>query len=278
MNNGGRLRSIGRLLSWQIVSRLFAGPIALRFIENTKLFAKSGMAGATGNWYCGLHEAEEMGFVLHFLRQEDLFLDVGANVGSYTLAGAGAVGARVISVEPIPATFSFLRMNVLLNGLEERVQLHCCGLSNVRSELRFTADQDTVNHVMTEAESGSFAVVPVVRMDELLAGVVPKIIKVDVEGHEKAVLMGASNTLSDPGLAAVIMETNGSGSRYGVSDNELLDLMRSYGFMPYRYDPFGRRLVAWCAEAGNAVFVRDLLAVNAIVKEARRYCLVNGTI
>lgn len=89
LNANGRLQAIGRLLRWQIASRLLAGPIALQFVENTVLFAKRGMAGATGNWYCGLHETEEMGFVLHFLRPDDLFVDVGANIGSYTVLAAG---------------------------------------------------------------------------------------------------------------------------------------------------------------------------------------------
>ncbi|TMC68336.1 MAG: FkbM family methyltransferase, partial [Chloroflexi bacterium] len=93
------------MVRWQFVSRLIAGPIALPFVEGTSLFAMRGMTGATGNWYCGLHEVREMAFVLHLLRAKDHFLDVGANVGSYTVLAGGAVGARVTAVEPIPETF-----------------------------------------------------------------------------------------------------------------------------------------------------------------------------
>ena len=278
LNSGSRLRAVGRVLRWQLASRLLAGPIALQFAEDTRLFACRGMTGATGNWYCGLHEAEEMGFVLHSLRADDLFLDVGANIGSYTVLAAGAVGACVISVEPIPSTYSHLQMNVLLNGLTDRVDLHRLGLSSEGSELRFTADQDTVNHVMAEGEDGQSIRVPVICMDELLAGSVPRIIKIDVEGHEKAVLEGGRNTLSDSGVAAVVMEMNGSGVRYGVSDDELLELMRAFGFSPCGYDPVARRLRDWDPRNGNAVFVRDRGAVDSLVRQARRYRLVNGTI
>jgi hypothetical protein len=96
LNARGRLRAMGRVLRWQVSSRLLAGSIALPFVESSQLFARRGMAGATGNWYCGLHEVEEMGFVLHFLREEDMFLDVGANVGSYT-KGAMKGGMRTRS-------------------------------------------------------------------------------------------------------------------------------------------------------------------------------------
>ena len=278
LNAGGRWRAIGRVLRWQVASRLLAGPIALPFVESTRLFVKHGMTGATGNWYCGLHEVEEMGFMLHFLRPDDLFVDIGANVGSYTILAAGGVGARVVSVEPIPATYLNLQANVLLNGLAERVELHCVGLSSERAELRFTADQDTVNHVLTEAEHGQAISVPVIPLDELLAGRVPAAIKIDVEGYELAVLKGAERTLAEPGVAAVVMEINGSGARYGVGDDALLAMMRGYGFMPYGYDPLARRLGDWDPSSGNAIFVRNRVTVDSRVMQSKRYRLVNGTI
>ena len=43
------------------------------------------MHGVTGNVYCGLHDFAEMSFMLHLLRAGDLFADIGANVGSYTV-------------------------------------------------------------------------------------------------------------------------------------------------------------------------------------------------
>lgn len=90
LNAYGRWAALGRFARWQAASRLLAGPIALPFVEETRLFASKGMTGATGNWYCGLHEYAEMAFVLHFLRDSDLFVDVGANVGSYTVLVGGA--------------------------------------------------------------------------------------------------------------------------------------------------------------------------------------------
>lgn len=85
-------------------------------------------------------------------------------------------------------------------------------------------------------------------------------------------------TLSNPGVAAVVMEINGSGVRYGVSDDELLAMMREYGFKPYGYDPFVRRLRDWHPDSGNAIFLRDRSEVDARVAQAKRYRLINGTI
>jgi hypothetical protein len=64
------------------------------------------MTEATSNWYCGLHEYRNMAFVLYALREHEHFLDIGANIGIYTILAAGGVGCRVTSVEPIPTTFN----------------------------------------------------------------------------------------------------------------------------------------------------------------------------
>ena len=90
------------------------------------------MTGATGNWYCGLHEHDDMGFALHFLRATDCLFDIGANVGSYTVLAAGGAGARVVAVEPIPSTFRALRANVRLNDLDDRVTCSTSALARKR--------------------------------------------------------------------------------------------------------------------------------------------------
>ena len=278
LNAGGRLAALWRVFRWQIAARLMPGVMALPFVDGTSLFATRGMTGATGNWYCGLHEVQEMAFVLHLLRPGEHFLDIGANVGSYTVLAGGAARAKVTAVEPIPDTFASLRRNVLLNGLADSTR--CCqmGLSDQAGTLRFSVDLDTVNHVLAQGESLPGVDVPVMRLDDLLQGDAPVLMKIDVEGHELAVLRGASETLANPALLAIILETNGSGTRYGVADADLFALLQAHGFSPFGYDPFARRLVDAGQSGGNTVFVRDRAAVEARVAAAGRFRLVNGTI
>src|SRR5208337_4657605 len=68
---------------WQAASRL-QETIEYEWVSGSKLLVKNGMTGATGNIYCGLHEFADLAFLLHLLRPGDLFVDVGANIGSYT--------------------------------------------------------------------------------------------------------------------------------------------------------------------------------------------------
>ena len=107
------------------------------------------MTGATGNIYVGLQEFEDMAFTAHFLRETDLFVDIGANIGSYTIIAGSFSGCRVISIEPIPSTFEYLVNNLKLNGLEELVEAVNLGVGSKADKLVFSIEQDTVNHVIT---------------------------------------------------------------------------------------------------------------------------------
>jgi len=92
------------------------------------------------------------------------------------------------------------------------------------------------------------------------------------------VLKGARRTLGDSRVLVVIMETNGSGARFGVSDDELVAEMRRFGFAMCAYDPFERQLEETGKGGGNTIFVRDAAAVDVRLRSARRFELVNGSI
>src|SRR3954464_6025907 len=89
-----RTAALGRWLRWQLGARLLAGEAVMPFVGASKLLVRRSMTGATGNIYAGLHEFEEMAFTIHLLRPGDLFVDVGANIGAYTVLAAAVAGAR----------------------------------------------------------------------------------------------------------------------------------------------------------------------------------------
>jgi len=104
-------RSIWRLLYWQISQRIYPHDAVWEFTSKTKLVLRKGLIGATGNLYAGLHDFAEMGFLLHFLRSTDVFADIGANAGSYTVLASGHVRARTLVFEPSRATVEWGQKN-----------------------------------------------------------------------------------------------------------------------------------------------------------------------
>ena len=213
LSKGHQVENLLRFVRWQIGSRLVPGPVVVDFVNGARLLVKPGLTGATGNVYVGLHEFEDMAFVLHMLRPGDLFVDIGANIGSYTTLASAAVGAQSIAFEPIAAAYEWLRRNVDLNRMGALVDPRQQAVGAEAGTLRMTVGQDAVNHVVLEPNGGeSSCDVPVVTLDGALAGKEPSLIKIDVEGFETAVVSGGPATLARPTLRAVLMELNGSGS------------------------------------------------------------------
>jgi hypothetical protein len=138
--------------------------------------------------------------------------------------------------------------------------------------LRFTRSRDRVHHVVAtgEGEVTETVDVSVTTLNEIASGRTPALIKVDVEGFETAVFAGAQATLANPTLQALIVELNGSGARYGFDEAALRQQFESFGFRPYAYELFTRRLLPTDARnaEGNALYLRDAGEVQTRVRKA----------
>jgi FkbM family methyltransferase len=272
LNRDRKLDSLVRFAKWQIASRLAPGAIVFDWINGSKFLVRTGETGLTGNIYTGLHEFPDMGYLLHFLREEDLFVDVGANVGSYSILACSAVGATGIAFEPVPSTFNRLVENMRLNHLEEKVTCINKGVGAQQGNITFTSDSDTTNHALAVGEHCDNAVnVEVTPLDTVLHSESPALVKIDVEGYETPVLEGAQEILRKQSIYSVIMELNGSGNRYGYDESKILDMMFDYNFKTYSYNPMDRTLINLEGKnlnSGNTLFIRDKSFVEERLKAA----------
>lgn len=125
-----RFKAYYRFFSWQISQFIYPHEVVVSFLDKTKLVVKKGLTGATGNIYTGLHEFTDMGFLLHFLNKGDLFFDIGANIGSYTILSSGCRGVRTVSFEPVPSTFEWLKKNIAVNSLSNIVEALNIGIGS----------------------------------------------------------------------------------------------------------------------------------------------------
>lgn len=265
--------ALERYARWQLASRVGFGPSVVPFVEDAQLIVSRGMTGATGNIYVGLHEYDDMAFVLHVLRAGDLFVDVGANIGTYTILASKVVGAKAISIEPVPTTFAHLENNIHYNRVHNLVEARNVGVAERRGNLRFSADMDTMNRIVDDSYAGRSVLVDVLSLDELLAEHKPFAMKIDVEGFEKQVLSGAKATLASNTLQAIVIEANVYEQPSGTSEKTALDMLRDAGFASYKYDARHRTLEATNGQStyGNFVFVRDIEMVRERVRLARQY-------
>ena len=129
LSSRNRAEALKRWLRWQVGSRILPGSAIVPFAGSAVLVVQPGLAGATGNIYLGLHEFEDMSFVLHCLREGDRFADIGANVGTYTVLASAVRGAETLAIEPVPETFAHLLDNLRVNGIESRVRALQVGIA-----------------------------------------------------------------------------------------------------------------------------------------------------
>jgi len=135
-----KFSAILRYIRWQVGSRIVSGPIAVRFVNDTRLLVERGMIGAMDNVHCGLDEFEDIAFLFHFLRQGDFFVDVGANVGSYTVLASAVIGARSLAFEPVPDTYNILLDNIHINRIEIQVDAKLLAVGDSNGEIEMTSD------------------------------------------------------------------------------------------------------------------------------------------
>lgn len=262
------LAALARFGRWQVESRL-KREVEFQWIEGSKLLVRNGMTGATGNIYCGLHEFADMGFVLHLLRPGDLFVDVGANIGSYTVLASAVCGAETIAVEPDPGTLAALKRNIEVNRMGGLVTVVEAALGAAEGTARFTVGLDTMNKVTTNREAETQEVA-VKRLDDVLKARDPLLIKLDVEGFEAEVLSGGAAVLAKPSLIGIETECR---------DPEVIALLNAAGFEELYYDPMTRLLLdepRW--SQSNALFIRDRAACAGRLAASRRFSILGMSI
>jgi FkbM family methyltransferase len=174
----------------------------------------------------GTYEREQTALFEQMLDPGDTVLDVGANVGYYTLLASVLVGGggRVHAFEPEPRNAGFLRRHVQING-RGNVHVVQAAVSDVAGTARFDFGSGTGTGRL--AQSGALEV-RTVRLDDYCAehGLAPAAIKIDVEGAEMSVLQGARETLRRH-LPVLFLSTHGA-----AVHRACLGFLRGAGYEP----------------------------------------------
>jgi FkbM family methyltransferase len=145
----------------------------------------------------------------------DTFIDVGAYVGFVTLAAAAAVGprGRVVAIEPVLENAARIARQLEINGIEH-VAIETVAISDSSGDAFIMVDRDPAARGPDAASSlsrassrgGTRRLIRTMTLDALcrLQGYGPKLIKVDVEGHEFAVLRGMVGLFSQGSVSAIV--------------------------------------------------------------------------
>jgi FkbM family methyltransferase len=200
----------------------------------------------TVGWSCFLHgvwEPHVERCLRALLNSGDAAIDVGANLGYFSAAMAQAVGplGRVVAFEPVPATYARLSQLAALNGF---VQLSTfpLALGADAGDATIHWDPRVAGSASLHTGQGERVAVRVRPLDALVAeGSVPapRLVKIDVEGHELAVLRGARETIARS-RPAIIFELNAAiSARAGWRPADIAAELPGYAFR--LLEPTGER-------------------------------------
>ena len=198
-NEGARLRAAGRVLRHELLTRRLGRPIVVPIGSHSKIIARKGETNSPKAVRANPPNDEMKVWRVH-LRPGDLFVDVGANIGIYTVFALD-LGAEVISVEPT-ANADRVHEQLRLNGYSATVLQQA--ITDVRGTVRMTTGLDSYNHLLLDEPGG--VEVPATTLDEVLGDRTAAGVKIDVEGAERLVLQGARRALAEGRIRLLRLE------------------------------------------------------------------------
>jgi FkbM family methyltransferase len=180
----------------RLVNLLRDGPVDVQYQGASFRFYHQFSATERGALFNPDYNLEELDFLRSHTPSGGVFVDVGANVGTFAMSLARHVGpmGTVIAIEPHPVTFARLAFNRDASGFD-RVTLIAAAAGDADGELLIETDGDNLgaSHIVTSAATANAVKVPARRLQRILqeAGV-SKVdaLKIDVEGFEDRVLIG----------------------------------------------------------------------------------------
>ncbi|HYZ93731.1 MAG TPA: FkbM family methyltransferase [Actinomycetota bacterium] len=196
------------------------------------------------------HEPHESRLVQRLLRPGDVFVDVGAHVGFFTLIGAARVGddGHVYAFEPVPANYSTLERNIRQNNVGN-VTVNRAAVTDRSGNVKLGLDEERLVGKSTGDFTIGGAYGPLdaqgVSLDDYLAQVGEsrplRLVKMDVEGLEPQVLAGAERTLDAMTPDAILFEQNAALlRRRGHEADAVTSRLQDRGYALYRVTALGR--------------------------------------
>lgn len=255
-NRGRRARAVGRVLCFQVRGRVTGRRAIVGVGSHSRLWADPSVYISARAMYANPLDWNEMQAWARVLGPGSLFVDVGANVGLYTIWAIDH-GAEVLAVEPDRRSRQRLEENLALNGYA--VELAPVAVGEAEGTVQMTDDLDQQNHLLLgdAARPGVGQVVPVRTLDDLVGPRTVDGLKIDVEGAELLVLRGACRLLSEGRVRLLQLEWNDSSlDLLGQDRGPVRDLLAAHGYELFRPDVRGELVAVDGRGFGPDLFAR----------------------
>ena len=267
-NHGRKATAIFDSLTWQAAKRFSTSNRVIDYHGLQFICFKDSHSSSAVIYFNTLPDFNEMMFMKSYLKSGDAYLDIGANIGIYSLYAATLVGDSGIvdAFEAEPDTAEKLHRQIRLNRLHN-VNLHRVAVSEHNGEVDFesTAD-DCTAHISYNPENRiQSSKIKSISLDTYLDPARSYTMgKMDIEGAEILALKGAEKMLARANPPVWQLELAGYSKRYGYRSDQVLDYLRTFDYHCAVYDGAANKLLfvekPW--ESGY----QNVLAVHRSVK------------
>lgn len=256
--NINRCIAVCRYSIWQLIKILNLFPRVVNFSNSKiKILDRSSANEGGGLLYTHrLYDSNNMNLLLIINnKSKQVYFDVGANKGVYSLLASENIDTVVFAFEPHPVTYNYLLDNIELNN-RPNIHPYNLAIGDFNGKVRFTnVDGSSTNKIILSEKESNYILVPVITLDEFCnkEGVTPSFIKIDVEGFENDVIKGGLKILNKVNLLQIEISLN---------EKEVLSMLESLGFAgPYYYDHKNRTM-----RAKKFLGCEDPIFINKIYK------------
>lgn len=238
INKNDVIKVMIRIFWWKINQIFLKFPCIVELVPGIKCICyPAGSLYSTLVVYLKLPEFGEMQFVLNILGESDCFIDVGANMGVYSLLASSKITkGKIFAFEPSPKVLLQLQENVSFNNKGDSIKVIKKAVSEKNGYVNFDISRNPdYNHISYDSSKKEVLRVKTVTLDKFIADNKLKhikLIKIDVEGAEQMVLNGLQKSLKSKLVDIMIVEINqqAEARKFGSSKEKMIKYLTGYGF------------------------------------------------
>ena len=254
------LRYLPRGLRQRIASRIYLNKFAdwrhlydvaaIEFCPNVSMYnLYPGDVISDNIAFNGFYELELSREIAKLSQKGALFVDIGANMGYFSLLWAGLnPHGHVISYEAAPRNIELIKENIIKNNFSDRIMLVPKAAGHESGTANFTTgpiEQTGWGGISNKSTKNTIEV-PVVRLDDELKDSIVDVLKIDVEGADTWVLYGCEKLLKEKRIKRIFFEQNDIRmAELGIGVNEAVEFLRSVGYTCIPFGPHSGEWVSW---------------------------------
>lgn len=264
-NQNNILATLIKIIWWKCNQIFFKLPVIAQVSKTKRLICYPDSSYGSFVIYAKYPEYHELKFLEHYLRSDDVVFDVGSHIGHYIVLASEVVEkGSLVAFEPTPKNYHRILENVALNAIQNsKVEQMAVGSKNGTAQF-LLENESEVNRLSDNSESGTKANVKITTLDSYCGKKKIKLInflKIDTEGAEADVLLGAQKLIFSQKIPVILFELNPKVEQYKEKKKSIFSILNQANYHYFILNNSGK----WKKLPSNKINPSNTINVLAIL-------------